>query len=429
MKTLRSDSPDFEAAIAPLMRRSAFDPEIDRSVATILAAVKARGDEALVEYARQFDHVELTPDQFRVSDDEIAAAFRAASGKLKQALRTARKNILEFSRQRRPSNWSYVAREGVRLGEQFHPLERVACYVPGGTAPLVSTVLHTVTVASAAGVKDIAVLTPARADGTVNPAILTACRIAGATEVYRLGGVYGVAAAAYGTQTIRKVEKIVGPGNAYVTAAKRQLYGEVALDQVAGPSEVLVVADDSANPQFVAADLLAQAEHGSGRELSVLVTTSKSLIGKVKTAIQEQCRVRTRNATINRVLDKGTFFILTRDLDEAAAVASRFAPEHLELMTQKPDSLVPKIKAAGAIFVGSWTPEPVGDFVAGPSHVLPTGGAAAYFSGLTVDMFYRRSSIVRYTRAALEKELPYIQQFAEQEGLDGHGASASIRMK
>ncbi|MBQ6473605.1 MAG: histidinol dehydrogenase, partial [Victivallales bacterium] len=286
-----------------------------------------------------------------------------------------------------------------------------------------------VTVAAAAGVRDIAVLTPARADGTVNPAILTACHIAGATEVYRLGGVYGVAAVAYGTQTIRKVEKIVGPGNAYVTAAKRQLYGEVALDQVAGPSEVLVVADDSANPKFVAADLLAQAEHGSGRELSVLVTTSEKLIADVKKAIQEQCRVRTRNSTINRVLDNGTFFILTKSLDEAAAVASRFAPEHLELMTRQPTRLVPKITAAGAIFLGAWTPEPVGDFVAGPSHVLPTGGAASYFSGLTVDMFYRRSSIVSYTRSALKKELPYIQQFAEQEGLDGHGASASIRME
>ncbi|MBR0460345.1 MAG: histidinol dehydrogenase [Victivallales bacterium] len=427
MKIYRSTDKNFEKQIAPLMNRSAFDPEIDKSVAAILADVKSNGDAALVKYAEKFDHVKLTPKQFEVSKAEFAAAEHSVSPKVMKALRLARAHIASFSKQSCPKAWSYKPRPGVVLGEKFTPMERVACYVPGGTAPLVSTVLHTVTIAATAGVKEIVVITPARADGSVNPAILCACKIAGATSVYRLGGVYGVAALAYGTETIRKVEKIVGPGNAYVTAAKRQLYGEVALDQVAGPSEILVIADETANPQFVAADLLSQAEHGSGREESILITTSDKLIADVQDAIREQCKERQRIHTIQRVLDNGTVFLKVRDLNEAAALASRFAPEHLELQVAQPRRLAPKITAAGAIFLGPWTPEPVGDFVAGPSHVLPTGGAAKYFSGLTIDMFYRRSSLVEYSRDALKKELPALLEFAAQEGLDGHGNSGAIR--
>jgi histidinol dehydrogenase len=306
-------------------------------------------------------------------------------------------------------------------------MERIACYVPGGTAPLISTVVHTVTLAATAGVREIAVITPAGQGGRINPALLYACQVAGATEVYRLGGVYCVAAMAYGTRTIRKVEKIVGPGNAYVTAAKRQLYGEVALDLVAGPSEVMIVADATADPRFVAADMLAQAEHGSGHEQAVLVTTDPSLLEKVEAELNRQSASLSRLACVSKVLSRGVFLIETTDLDAAAALVNRYAPEHLELLVAEPNALAAKIKAAGAIFMGAWTPEPVGDFVAGPSHVLPTGGAARYFTGLTVEMFLRRSSLVHYEKDATMAELPYIEKFAANEGLDAHGHSATIR--
>ena len=280
-----------------------------------------------------------------------------------------------------------------------------------------------------AGCSEISIVTPPGKDGKVNPAILFASRVAGATHVYRLGGVYGVAALAYGTESVSPVEKIVGPGNAYVTSAKRQLYGTVALDLVAGPSEILVLADHTARPDFIAADLLSQAEHGSGLEQAVLVTTDESLIARVTAELEAQSQRLPRIECISKVLERGVFLIWVPTLEQAAEIASCYAPEHLEIITENPEALVPSIKAAGAIFLGPWTPEPVGDFVAGPSHVLPTGGSARYFSGLTVDMFFRRSSLVKYSREAILNEMPHIAAFAKCEGLDGHGNSALIRQK
>lgn len=428
MQIIKSDCPDFESQIRPLLERSAFDPEIDRSVAAILADVKARGDTAIAQYAQKFDHATLTPEQFQVTEAEFEAAEAAVGDDVKAALKTARAHIADFSAQRIPRQWTYSPRPGVMLGEKFTALDSVGCYIPGGTAPLISTVLHTVTLAATAGVREIIVVTPPGRDGgTVNPTLLCACRIAGATRVYRLGGVYGVAALAYGTATLPKVEKIVGPGNAYVTAAKRRLYGEVALDLVAGPSEILVIADKDANPAFVAADLLSQAEHGSGREQAVLVTTDDALLEKVRALLLEQSKTLPRLECVQKVLEHGVYLIGVKDLEAAAAFASRYAPEHLEVLTADPELLVPKLNAAGAIFLGPWTPEPVGDFVAGPSHVLPTGGAARYFSGLSVDMFFRRTSLVRYGREALREDLPHIVRFAQCEGLDAHGRSATVR--
>ena len=427
MQILTSSLPDFQERLRPLMQRSAFDPVIDQSVALMLQNIRERGDEAVCEYAAKFDHVTLTPQEFLVREEEFTAAFAETPSAVLDAIRAAHENIDAFSRQNLPQKWSFSPRPGVVLGEQYHPLDRVACYIPGGTAPLVSTVLHTVTLASVAGVKEICVITPARADGTVNPSVLCACSIAGATSVYRIGGVYGVAAMAYGTQTIPKVQKIVGPGNAYVTAAKRQFYGEVSLDLVAGPSEILILADETANPAFIAADLLSQAEHGSTREKAVLVATDDLLLTRVQQELFQQARKLTRSECIQKVIDNGIWLIGVKSVQEACDIANQFAPEHLEVQMENPHEVAEKLTAAGAIFLGPWTPEPVGDFVAGPSHVLPTGGAALRFSGLTVDMFFRRTSLVEYSQEALYKELPVIAQFAAQEGLDGHGASALCR--
>jgi len=328
-----------------------------------------------------------------------------------------------------PRNWQAEVRPGVTLGEKFEPLDRVGVYIPGGTAPLVSTVIHTAGIASAAGVKEIVAVTPARRDGTVHPAVLYAMKLAGVTEIYRLGGVYGVAALACGTESVRKVEKIVGPGNAYVTAAKRLLYGEVAIDMVAGPSEILVIADETADPAFIAADLLSQAEHGSGLEQAVLVTTSAPLMEQVEAEFLRQKASLPRLATVDRVMEHGLFLILAPNLNRAAEIASRYAPEHLEIQTVRPERLVKRITAAGAIFLGPWTPEPVGDFCAGPSHVLPTASSARYFNGLETPGFFRRSSIVRYSEKALQREVSVIEAFAGMEGLAAHGRSGTIRVK
>jgi histidinol dehydrogenase len=423
MKTIFQDNPNFNNEIKPLLNRSAFDPIIDKAVAEILKNVKEKGDEAIVEYALKFDKVHLTPDTFRVNLDNIPEINQVTL----DAIKTAVKNITDFSTQKIPKNWTFSPRPGVILGEKFAPLDRVGCYIPGGTAPLISTVVHTVGIAKAACVKEIVVVTPPGKDGKVNPAVLNACKIAGATEVYQLGGVYAVAALGFGTQTIKEVEKIVGPGTAYVTAAKRQLYGEVALDLVAGPSEIMVLADGTANPAFIAADILSQAEHGSGHEQAVLITTDKALIPKVEAEIKAQAAKLSRTECVQKVLDNGVFLIQVDSRSKVAELASLYAPEHLEVMMDNPQEIVDAITAAGAIFIGPWTPEPVGDFTAGPSHVLPTGGAGRFFSGLTVETFFRRISIVNYQKDALLKELPAIMAFAKNEGLDAHGRSAEIR--
>ncbi|NLF92741.1 MAG: histidinol dehydrogenase [Oligosphaeraceae bacterium] len=428
MKIIRRNQKNFHSELTPLLERSAFSSDIDRQVADILADVRQRGDAALCDCALKFDHVSLTPEQFMVTAAECAAAGKSITADVRQAITAAVQQVADFASQRRPENWSYSPRPGVTLGEQFSPMSRVGCYIPGGTAPLISTVVHTVTLAATAGVPEIVVITPPGKDAQVNPALLYACQVAGATEIYRLGGVYGIAALAYGSASIRRVEKIVGPGNSYVTAAKRQVYGQVALDLVAGPSEIMIIADESANPAYIAADMLSQAEHGSGREQAVLLSTEPALLPQVAAELQRQSACLSRSDCLAKVLANGVFLLETASLQEAVELANRYAPEHLELMLQDPEPTAARITAAGAIFLGHWTPEPVGDFVAGPSHVLPTGGSGRFFTGLTAEMFFRRSSLVKYDRTALERELPYIRCFAASEGLDAHGNSAAIRL-
>jgi len=429
MKTINFSQASFEKDMLELYERPSYPPEIEESVKSILADVKSDGNDALTKYAKKFDNADLTPELFLVSEEELAAAENEVDQDSMDAINLALSNVKAFAQERIPQEWTFSPRDGVTLGERFEPMDRVGVYVPGGTAPLASTVIHTAGIAAAAGVKEIVAITPPGKDGKVHPGILYAMKQAGVSEVYRLGGVYGVAALAYGTESIKKVEKIVGPGNAYVTAAKKLVYGEVAIDMVAGPSEIMIIGDDSAMPHFVAADMLSQAEHGSGLEQAVYVTTDGESVKLVEEALREQTAKLSRSETINKVLDKGIFFVVVEDMDQAIEVAGKYAPEHLEIICRDADTVARKVKSAGAIFIGPWTPEPVGDFVAGPSHVLPTAGSARFFTGLTVEGFFRRMSLVKYSRPALEKELPAIKKFAEMEGLDAHGNSAAIRFE
>jgi len=429
MQRLNYSDPDFGARLDALCNRPGYPPEIEAKVAKIIDAVKNEGDAALVRFAREFDHAELTPAGFRVTAAELAAASKQLAAADRRAIDTALAQVIDFSRRRLPRSWSCSPRPGVKLGEKFTPLDRVGVYIPGGTAPLVSTVLHTAGVARAAGVKEIVAVTPPRRDGSVHPAVLYAMKRAGVSEIYRLGGVYGIAALAFGTDTVRPVEKIVGPGNAYVTAAKKLVYGKVAIDMIAGPSEILIVADETSDCEFVAADVLSQAEHGSGLEQAVVVSDSKAVLDAVEGAVARRKAELSRLAAVDKVLEHGTFLIQVPDLNAAADVAGRYAPEHLELLCARPERLVPKIKAAGAIFLGPWTPEPVGDFCAGPSHVLPTGGSARYFSGLTADGFFRRTSVVKYSAPAIRREIEVVERIAAMEGLSAHGLSGTVRRK
>ncbi len=417
-------SENFDAGMRALYERPAFPVEAEVAAAEIIAGVRERGDAALVEYAKKFDRAELTAEQFILPLDEakkIASALPAAD---KKAIRQALAQVQTFAKLTKPRNWMMGIRSGVKAGEKFTPMERVGVYIPGGTAPLVSTVIHTAGIAKAAGVKEIVAITP---PGNTHPAVMYAMLQAGVTEICRLGGVYGVAALALGTQTLRKVEKICGPGNAYVTAAKKLLYGEVGIDLVAGPSEILIIADETANPVFVAADLLSQAEHGSGLEQAVLVTTCAELIPAVEAELIRQRNTLKRQATIDRVLADGVFLIQVPDREIAAEVAGNYAPEHLEIHTAEPEALARSIKAAGAIFIGQWTPEPIGDFCAGPSHVLPTAGSAKKFNGLETASFFRRTSMVKYSEAALKREAEVAARFGAMEMLDAHGRAGVLR--
>ena len=427
MKFLDYRKSDFAEGLSVIYNRPSYPPAIEESVCNIVNTVRAEGDKALQRYALEFDKAELTPEQFRVSEGEIAAAARCLDKEAKAAIKTALKNIQTFARLRIPKAWKKVVRKGVTLGERFVPMERIGVYIPGGTAPLVSTVIHTAGIAKAAGVKEIVAVTPPGKDGKVHPAVLYAMKAAGVTEIYRLGGVYGIAAMAYGTETVPKVEKIVGPGNAYVTAAKKLVYGAVAIDMVAGPSEIMVIADETADPDKIAADMLSQAEHGSGLEQALTVTTDESMFERITQALAERKATLPRMATVDKVLEHGSWIILVKDMAQAAEIAGKYAPEHLEICCKDARKVAQTIKAAGALFIGHWTPEPIGDFCAGPSHVLPTAGSAKFFSGLTVEGFFRRMSTVEYTGEAIQKEIAVAEKFAEMEGLAAHGRSASSR--
>jgi len=429
MNVLRFTDSGFASQLSRLTSVSSlFDKTIEERTRALIEAVYTRGDAALLELTERFDGAKLTADRLPVTKAELLKASLKADGGLRQAVALAGRNIEFFSRQSLRKNWRSSNAQGGRVGEKFDPFPRVGIYVPGGTAPLVSTALMTVILARVAGCPEIAVCTPCGKDGEINSALLFALRTAGATEIYRLGGAQAIAAMALGTATIRPVQKIFGPGNAYVVAAKRLLFGHVAVDLLPGPSEVLVLADDTANPRFVAADLLAQAEHGSGHERVWLVTSSARLLRAVETEISGQLPTLSRREFITRVLQNNGWLIQVKSIRDGIALVNQVAPEHCEVMTRESARVANAIVTAGAIFLGPYSPTVLGDYMAGPSHTLPTGGAGASFAGLTVDQFQRRTSIVEYTPAALKKSLKPLLKFAEVEGLDGHGRSALVRV-
>jgi len=429
MKIIRHTDADFAGALRRLTAESSlFDPVIEERTRAIVEAVRARGDAALLELTERFDGAQLSAEQLAVTPAELLAASLKADASLRKAVAAADKNIAAFARRSLRKNWSARNAQGARTGEKFDPFQRVGLYIPGGTAPLVSTALMTVTLARVAGCAEIVVCTPCGRDGSINPALLFATRAAGATEIYRVGGAQAIAAMAWGTPTVRKVQKIFGPGNAYVVAAKRLLFGRVAIDLLPGPSELLVLADETAKPEYVAADLLAQAEHGSGHERVWLMTPSERLLGAVEKEVRRQTSAQARGSFIRKVIEENSALILVKSLEQGVALANQLAPEHCEIMTRHPARVAEGIVTAGALLLGPYSPAVVGDYLAGPSHTLPTGGAGASFAGLTVDQFQRRTSLLEYNRAALKKSLTSLLKFAELEGLEAHGRSAQIRL-
>jgi histidinol dehydrogenase len=430
MKIARFTDKDFSAKLRELSAdASLFDVEIEQRTKAILHDVFVRGDDAVLELTEKFDGAKLSAEQLAVTQAELLSASIKADEPLRAAVAEAENNVAFFAKKSLRKNWQAKNSHGASVGEKFDPFTRVGVYIPGGTAPLVSTALMTITLAKVAGCKEIVVTTPCGKDGSINPAILFAARAAGATEIYRVGGAQAIAALAYGTKTIRRVQKIFGPGNAYVSMAKRLLVGRVAIDLLAGPSDVLILADETANPKFAAADLLAQAEHGSGHERTWLVTTSPKILKAVENEIAKQLPKLARKEFISRALQNNGWLILVKTLADGIALTNQLAPEHCEIVTRNARKVSDQIVTAGAIFLGAFSPTVLGDYVAGPSHVLPTDGAGASFAGLTVDQFQRRTSIVEYNSASLKKALKSVKKFAELEGLDAHGKSAEIRTK
>ena len=422
MKILRHTQSGFAKALAALKRHSEPTDEVRKTVAAIIADIRKRGDAALIEFTAKFGGPKLKPSQLAMNEN---ASVDAATRK---AIVTSHKNVFAFAKKSLRKSWSGRNAQGARVGERFDPFQRVGVYVPGGTAPLVSTAVMTVTLAAAAGCPEIVAVTPCGKDGSVNSSLLFALRHAGATEIYRVGGAQAIAALAYGTKTIRPVQKIFGPGSPWVVEAKRQVFGQCAIDLLPGPSEILVLADASAKAAWVAADLLAQAEHGHGSSI-VFITDSARLLAAVEKEIRAQATTLSRREYLTEVVDQNAALVLVKSLTDGVAIANDFAPEHISIVTKNEDALARDICTSGAIFLGGWSPVAAGDFVAGPSHTLPTGGAGKSFPGLMSDMFQRRTSIVRLDRASLAKSVATIEQFSRIEGLDAHGRSARIRFE
>ncbi|HEX2852972.1 MAG TPA: histidinol dehydrogenase [Opitutaceae bacterium] len=429
MRTLLHSSKTFADELAAFCRSAVVPKEISDSVAAILADVAGRGDEAIGYYAAKFDGARLRPRDFRVKPAELAAAAKRVSPAEQRAFAAAHENIVAFNRRGLPGDWTAKNKHGATVGEKFDPIRRVGIYVPGGQVPLVSTVLMTVSLAKIAGCPQIAVYTPSNAEGKVADGLLAALQYLGVEEVYRIGGVQAIGAMAYGTSTLTAVDKVFGPGNAYVCEAKRQVFGTIGVDSLPGPSEVMIIADETARPDFAAADLLAQAEHGSGREKIYLVATSAEIIKAIAAEVETQLYSISRSEKTRRVLSEGFLAVEVRTLAQAAEVANYVAPEHLELLVadSAAKTLTRLITTAGAIMIGNHTPTAIGDFTAGPSHVLPTGRAGRFFSGLRVADFLRRTSLVHYERGSVRKAEPTVAAFAAMEQLDAHGRSVKIR--
>lgn len=417
---------DFDA-LAPeeiLNRDNRAEPSVDSAVDAILAEVKQNGDAALLRYAREFDRAEL--NSLAVTEAEIEAAFAACEPSFLDTLREAAENIRAFHAQQLHKDLIFTPRPGVVLGQRYTPLERVGVYVPGGTASYPSTVLMDVIPAQLAGVDEIVIVTPPKADGSIAPAILAAARVAGVGRIFKTGGAQAVAALAYGTESVPRVDKIVGPGNIYVATAKRKVYGLVDIDMIAGPSEILVLADGGSNPAWVAADLLSQAEHDKLAS-AVLVTDSRALAEAVAAELERQLALLPREEIARASIENNGKIIVTKSLEKAVEAANLIAPEHLELCVDDPFRLLGLVRNAGSIFMGRYAPEALGDYLAGPNHTLPTSGTARFSSPLSVDDFVKKSSFTYYTAEALGAAAGRVAEFARHEGLEAHARSAEIR--
>jgi histidinol dehydrogenase len=427
MKIIDSQQKDIVAELKRIIDRGeTATEEAAQTVKEVVERVRKEGDPAVLAYTEKFDRVSLTLKNIRVTPEEIKDAYSRVESKKVDALKLAAANIRSFHEKQKHSSWVSQEAHGVILGQLARPLRSAGVYVPGGKAVYPSSVLMNVIPARVAGVEQIVMCSPVPG-GVLNPYILVAADIAGVSEIYKIGGAQAIAAMAYGTATIPKVDKIVGPGNIYVATAKRYVFGQVDIDMIAGPSEVLVIADDSADPSFVAADLLSQAEHDELAS-AILVTADRSIAEKVNAEVERQMKTLIRKEIAAKAIERFGAIVLVKDLAEAAEVSNSIAPEHLELSVEKPFELLALIRNAGAIFLGHYTPESVGDYVAGPNHVLPTGGTARFFSPLSTDDFMKKSSLIFYTKEGLDTVGEAVMQIADVEGLEAHGNTIRVRM-
>ncbi len=418
---------NYDNYLASLKNYSeSFDLETDKLVLDIIDNVRKNGDSAVYDYAKQFDKVDL--DSLIVSQAEIELANQTVSDNFKQAMQQAAKNINEFHEKQVEQSWYYHKSDGIMLGQQVTALDRVGVYVPGGKAAYPSTVLMNVLPAKIAGVAEIYMTTPPQADGSINPHILYAASLAGVDRIYKIGGAQAVAAYAYGTESVIKVDKIVGPGNKFVARAKKWVYGDVAIDMIAGPSEICVVADETAPAKYVAADLLSQAEHDEAAR-AICITTQQSIADEIKKEVTSQLKELDRVDIAQASIDNHGVIIVVETLDKAFELVNEIAPEHLQLMLNNATEALPQIKHAGAIFIGNHSPEPLGDYLAGPNHTLPTSGTAKFASPLGVYDFTKKSSVIRYSEAALNNASNDIIEIATMEGLTGHANSIKLRQK
>ena len=429
MRTVRLTKESTKDILENLLKRSPNNyGKFEAAVADILANVKEKGDEALFSYTKEFDKVEVTPETIRVTEEEIEEAYKAVDASLLEVIRKALVNIRSYHEKQRQNSWFTSTENGTMLGQKVTPLNRVGVYVPGGKAVYPSSVLMNIVPAKVAGVPHIVMTTPPGKDGKVNPSTLVAAKEAGADEIYKVGGAQAIGALAYGTASIPKVDKIVGPGNIFLELAKKAVYGHVSIDSIAGPSEILVLADETANAHYVAADLLSQAEHDEMAS-AILITTSTELAQNVEKEIEGYLKVLSRKEIIEKSLENFGYILIAEDMDEAIEAANEIASEHMEIVTKNAFEVMMKVRNAGAIFIGEYSSEPLGDYFAGPNHVLPTNGTAKFFSALSVDDFIKKSSIVYYSKSALQEIHKDIIQFASSEQLTAHANSIAVRFE
>ena len=422
-----ASTPEGESKIDTILKRSQLEyGNVQETVDTILADVKKNGDKALFGYTEKFDGLKLTAETIRVTADEIKAAYAKTDTELLRVIRRSASRIRAFHEKQKRNSFIEPAFNGETLGQLIRPLERAGVYVPGGKAAYPSSVLMNIIPTKVAGVSEIYMVTPAKADGTVYPTTIVAAVEAGADVIYKIGGAQAVAALAFGTESVKKVDKICGPGNIFVALAKKSVYGHVNIDSVAGPSEILVIADESANPVYAAADLLSQAEHDELAS-AILITTSEKLAKEVQKEVEAQSAKLERKAIIDKSVENFGAIIIVKSIEEACELANFIAPEHLEVCTASPYEALNLIKNAGAVFLGNYSPEPLGDYMAGPNHVLPTGRTARFFSPLSVDDFIKKTSVIHFTENALNELSDDIIMFAEAEGLTAHANSIRVR--